>query len=259
MGNRILKEDIRTSKTVNAMNDFQFRCWAYLITYVDDYGRGSADAEILRGFVFPRLKRLRESDIERTLAELADLGAIHLYNVDGEPFFCLPNWGTHQRIQTKKSKFPAPPTDIHGNPPWVTVSHGESRLVTVGHGDPPPETNTIQSELESENESEFELESETNARAQNAARFEEFWTAYPKKVEKKKALAVWEKLKPDDVLFEQIMAGLNKAKNSKNWTKDEGQFIPHPTTWLNGARWNDELEVNADANNDPWATEKRSI
>ena len=47
MGNRMIKETIRTSRSVNNMTDFQFRVWVYLITYVDDYGRGSADSELL--------------------------------------------------------------------------------------------------------------------------------------------------------------------------------------------------------------------
>lgn len=130
MPNRIIKESIRTSKKVNALSDFQFRLWTYLITYVDDYGRGSADPEIIKGFVFPRRKRVSESDIQKTLAELADIGCILLYEVDGESYFCFPNWGEHQRVQTKKSKFPAP-DDKNTISPWVTVNHGDS----------PPESN----------------------------------------------------------------------------------------------------------------------
>ena len=112
------------------MTDFQFRCWTYLITYVDDYGRGSADPEILKGFVFPRRKRVTESDIEKTLAELAGIGCINLYIVDGESYFYFPNWGEHQRIQTKKSKFPEPTIEKNINSPYSTV----------GHGDLPPES-----------------------------------------------------------------------------------------------------------------------
>jgi len=141
MPNRLIKESIRTSKTINAMTDFQFRAWVYLITYVDDFGRGSADAEILKGFVFPRQKRLRETDIDKMLAELADMGAITLYTVDGDPFFCLPNWGAHQRIQTKKSKFPPPPAESDSDPPESMVTHGESPSSTVDHRDSPPESN----------------------------------------------------------------------------------------------------------------------
>ena len=129
MGNRILKDTIRTSKSVNTMTDFQFRLWVYLITYVDDYGRGSADPEILKGFVFPRRKGVTEASIEKALADLANSGSVILYEVDGEPYFCFPNWGDHQRIQTKKSRYPAP-------------IHGESQKVTVSHGESPPESNT---------------------------------------------------------------------------------------------------------------------
>ena len=123
MPNRIIKDSIRTSKTVNTMTDFQFRLWVYLITYVDDYGRGSADPELLKGFVFPRRKGVTESTIEKALLDLANSGSVLLYEVDGEPYFCFPNWSDHQRIQTKKSKFPAPDD---GNSRWVTVGHGES-------------------------------------------------------------------------------------------------------------------------------------
>ena len=139
MGNRIIKDTIRTSKTVNVMTDFQFRLWVYLITYVDDYGRGSADPEILKGFVFPRRKGVTEASIEKALADLANSGSVILYEVDGEPYFCFPNWSDHQRIQTRKSKYPAP---IDGEMKKSTVSHGESRKVTVSHGESPPESNT---------------------------------------------------------------------------------------------------------------------
>lgn len=128
MPNRLIKETIRTSKKINSLSDFEFRAWTYLITYVDDYGRGSADPELLKGFVFPRRKEVREQDIQKALAALERTGSILLYEVAGEPYFCFPNWSQHQRIQTKKSKFPAP------------SDSDMSRWVTVGHGEPPPES-----------------------------------------------------------------------------------------------------------------------
>lgn len=128
MPNRLIKEGIRTSKKINSLSDFEFRTWAYLITYVDDYGRGSADPELLKGFVFPRRKEVREQDIRKALEALERTGSIFLYEVAGEPYFCFPNWSKHQRIQTKKSKYPAPSdSDI-------------SRWFTVNHREPPPES-----------------------------------------------------------------------------------------------------------------------
>ena len=151
MGNRMIKETIRTSRSVNSMTDFQFRVWVYLITYVDDYGRGSADPELLKGLVFPRRKRLTESDLKKALADLAGMGCIRLYQVDGESYFCFPNWGKHQRIQSKRSRFPAPDE---------SEDFGDSPKVTESHGGFPPER-----ELETNIETELETEGETNARA----------------------------------------------------------------------------------------------
>lgn len=127
MPNRMIKESIRTSRSVNALNDFQFRLWLYLITYVDDYGRGSADPELIKGMVFPRRKGVTENQIRDALAVLASAGMVILYEVGGEPYLYFPKWGDHQRIQTKTSKFPDP-TDGNEIPPESTVSHGESPL-----------------------------------------------------------------------------------------------------------------------------------
>ena len=103
MPNRIIKEAIRTSKDVNNLNDFQFRVWAYLITYVDDYGRGSADPELLKGLVFPRRKGITERQIGDALSVLASNGMVTLYNVDGEPYFYFPAWEKHQTVRAAKS------------------------------------------------------------------------------------------------------------------------------------------------------------
>jgi hypothetical protein len=70
--------------------------------------------------------------------------------------------------------------------------------------------------------------------------FPEFWDAYPNKVKKQDARTVWAKLKPDDVLRSKIHAALEAQKRSELWARNGGEYVPHPTTWLNGARWEDE-------------------
>ncbi|WP_236233664.1 phage replication protein [Pseudomonas tohonis] len=74
--------------------------------------------------------------------------------------------------------------------------------------------------------------------------FDQFWAEYPNKTCKAKAKAKWEKLEVNQALFDQIMAGLRLQRASTAWVKDNGQYIPHPTTWLNGERWNDEVRTN---------------
>lgn len=71
--------------------------------------------------------------------------------------------------------------------------------------------------------------------------FDSFWAAYPKKVAKTNAMKAWVKLMPDEDTVEKIMSGLYVWKHSEEWTRDDGRFIPHPATWLNGRRWEDEV------------------
>jgi hypothetical protein len=70
--------------------------------------------------------------------------------------------------------------------------------------------------------------------------FDEFWAQYPKKRSKGQAEKTWVKLKPDEQLFKAIMAGLERAKPSVEWQKNNGQYIPYPSTWLNAKGWEDE-------------------
>lgn len=224
MPNRIIKDSIRTSKSVNTMTDFQFRLWVYLITYVDDYGRGSADPELLKGFVFPRRKGITESTIEKALLDLANSGSILLYDVDGESYFCFPNWGDHQRIQTKRSKFPSP-------------SDGILKKSTVTHRDSPPESNPIRIQNPNPNPN-------PNPNT-HGADFEKLWSAYPRKEGKQKARAAFEKV---DVSLNILLEAIERQKKSPQWSKDNGQFIPHLATWLNGKRWEDQVNSAVDRN-----------
>jgi hypothetical protein len=70
--------------------------------------------------------------------------------------------------------------------------------------------------------------------------FNTFWQAYPKKVAKPQALKAFNKLKPDNQLLQQMLSAIEKQKKSPEWTKQSGQFIPYPGTWLNDYRWEDE-------------------
>ena len=76
--------------------------------------------------------------------------------------------------------------------------------------------------------------------------FDRFWTAYPRKVGKKPCAEAWKRLRMTDELFGRIMAGLQRDARSVQWTKDGGQYIPHPATWLRQARWEDETQTPAE-------------
>lgn len=86
-------------------------------------------------------------------------------------------------------------------------------------------------------------------------RFNEFWQVYPKKKAKVDCMKAWRQINPDAKLFEDIMAGLRRAMNSKEWKEQDGKFIPYPATFLRQGRWMDEYEEEVDR----WAAwEQRS-
>jgi hypothetical protein len=76
---------------------------------------------------------------------------------------------------------------------------------------------------------------------QNEVHFDQFWTEYPRKVAKKKAKQIWMRNKLGNGRFPKIMDALKKAKQTEQW--QEVRLIPHPTTWLNQERWDDDLDA----------------
>ena len=76
------------------------------------------------------------------------------------------------------------------------------------------------------------------ANAASVDGFAEFWEAYPKKTGKAAALKAWEKLKPKPL--EACLIALAWQRHSEQWTKDGGQYVPNPSTYLAQGRWMDE-------------------
>lgn len=76
--------------------------------------------------------------------------------------------------------------------------------------------------------------------------FDEFWNSYPKKTNKFKAQQTFLKLIKSEKVFDEVMKGLKIQKESIQWRTENGKYIPHPTTWLNGRRWEDETIGNVE-------------
>ena len=70
--------------------------------------------------------------------------------------------------------------------------------------------------------------------------FEAFWSDYPRKVGKGAAVKAW-KAATRKTNPQAIRDGLRRQLPAM--TQQEPRFIPHPSTWLNGARWTDDPEA----------------
>lgn len=72
--------------------------------------------------------------------------------------------------------------------------------------------------------------------------FNEFWEAYPRRIGKKAARSSWDRA-TRSATPEAILAALRAAL--PELSKKDAQYIPHPTTWLNQGRWEDETSKAA--------------
>lgn len=76
------------------------------------------------------------------------------------------------------------------------------------------------------------------------ARFEMFWAAYPRHEAKSVALKSWSRLEATVMtaaLFDRILAAVEARKETDQWQRDGGRYIPQASVWLNQERWEDEL------------------
>lgn len=69
--------------------------------------------------------------------------------------------------------------------------------------------------------------------------FDLFWQAYPRKAGKGDARSAFDKAMTKGVTLTKILAAVAEQKGSQEWS--DPQYIPHPSTWLNQERWDDEL------------------
>lgn len=74
------------------------------------------------------------------------------------------------------------------------------------------------------------------------ADFETFWKEYPRKTGKGAAKRAFEKALQKGVNLESLVSAVRRQKCGSQWTRDGGQYIPHPATWLNQERWEDEVD-----------------
>ena len=161
MPNRIIKESICRSETVNALSWFEEVLFTRLIVACDDYGRFDGRPAIIKGFCFP-LKDVTAKDIGKALNKLVAVGLVGVYEAQGQPVLQLSTWEKHQQIRAKKSKYPAPEETCN-----QMIANDSNRprnpIQSESNPNPNPNRNTDAPVFD------------------GVVCFEEFWAAYPSK------------------------------------------------------------------------------
>lgn len=220
MPNRIIREGILTSDRIEQLDAPAEVFYRRLMSKVDDHGLYDARPSILRSSLYPlRVDRVREADIARWIAACEKAGVIALYQHDGKPYLQMLDTRWQARSEPKYPLPTAPgvkPMQAADNSCAQPLSTAPVFGVGVGVVVDTPKAPTG-----------------------TGGRFDEFWKAYPSKTGKDAARKEFEKRKPDAALLAQMLAAIEAQKSSAKWTKDAGQYIPNPATWLNQGRWQD--------------------
>lgn len=226
---RMLSASISGSRKLSKVSHFEALLFTWLIPHCDEYGRTEAEPYLVFGNVVPHMGKSIKT-VEKSLENLEKVGLILLYSVENDKFLEIINWDDHQNFRNDR------PRVMHCPPP-------PSQNRQVGMTLDIPLTGKAKAEATNlpGNEMKVNEMKRNEERKMLAQNFEVFYGAYPRKVSKQKTLQSWNKIKPDADLQTKILTAVQNHKESEQWTKDDGKFIPHPTTWLNQARWEEVM------------------
>lgn len=239
MPNRILRESICRSDSIDQLSWFEEAFFYRLIVNADDYGRFDGRPAIIRGSCFP-LKDVRFSQIDSAIEKLASVNMIYTYEIDGRTYIQIVNWGEYQQVRSKKSKYPAPLNCENENLISNDIKCNQMISdVTVIQSNPNPNTNPNPNPNIYSATSLLDVK-ESDILSPLESWFITFWNAYPRKSDKKKAHDKFVKVCKSEELFNKIMNGVNNTVIPKATADGTTKYIPLATTWLNGERWEDE-------------------
>jgi len=209
---RMLQNRISKSKKMAGLsNDTVRLLYTWMLPHLDVNGNFYADPIMVNNLVFTRLGHSVKV-ISSALDELSDKGLIVRYHINGEIYLNYPDFLEKQPYLNAARE---------GLPDIPTLT--EESLVS--------NSGVI---------AEFSLLSKVKISKENINDgFDEFWKAYPRKVNKREAAQKWKTKKHPPLA--DILKILEKHKNTNAWKKDDGKFIPYPSTWLNKERWEDEI------------------
>ena len=109
MPNRILKESICTSLSIDSLRPQEETLFYRVIVNCDDFGRMEAAPSILRSKCFPlKIDSIRNQLIAGWLQSLALAGMVKVYQNNGHFYLALLSWDKHQQIRAKRPKYPGP-------------------------------------------------------------------------------------------------------------------------------------------------------
>lgn len=155
MPNRILKESICVSDTIDTLSWFEEVLFYRLIVNCDDYGRFDGRVNIIKNRLFPLKDGLTAKAVKDGINRLSTVGLVTLYEFEGRPYLQLVTWNDHQSIRARKSKYPAIADSVNASESrCMQMQANEIKCIQMQADASKCFRNPIQSESESKSESE---------------------------------------------------------------------------------------------------------
>ena len=221
-----------------------------LFSLADDEGRGNANPVYIRSKIFPHTaEKVRMTDVETALSEIAQSMSITFYVVNGRQYYALTHWNDWQKIDRPAPSKCPPPEDSE---PFDESSTNVRRIFDESSTNDrrafDESSTSVRENCDANKNKNMNMNINMKENTQKkggvgGGRFSDFWSVYPKKFAKAEAEKAWNKLNPTDELVEKIIADVKRRTSSQEWTKENGQFIPYPATYLNKRRFDDEVYV----------------
>jgi hypothetical protein len=225
-----IKPEFFTSEDIVALSPFARLLYIALWCEADKEGRLVWKPKTFKMRYLPA----DDLDIAALCQELTAAGLVVLY---GEGYALIPSFTAHQHINPRESASQIPSPDA-----------STTRAPRVG---------TRQSR---DSDAQGGREGKGREGIRDASRdddhdslFDEFWSAYPRKVGKDAARKAFAKRKADASLLASMVSAIASQGLRARCERGEEQYVPHPSTWLNEGRWQDE---GAAVNDDPYGLKK---
>ena len=156
----------------------------------------------------------------------------------------LRKYAVRDRDAPPPVKLGTPPQEILGTPPQEILEENNTSKNSTSIEDPPivPPTGGQRPRRKKEPRAAPDWKPE---------RFAGFWSFYPRTENKQKAMDAWDRLRPSDELIARIGKALLVLRQTRDW--QEGVGIPHASTFLNNARWEDADGLTIQAPRVGWA------
>jgi hypothetical protein len=219
---RMINKSISDSRGFASLTPESAVLFCMILPHLNSYGKLNGGHGYIKDEVCPRISYLTEKNIKKCLAEINAKTNIKWFEHEGRFWVHSTSFlEKHQQLSTDKLGKDLLP------------SYSGVTLELLPH------------EVEVEGKEEVEKEGKDFSSSADDAcgPFDDFWKAYPRKVGKGDAEKAWKKIKEPATTLKAIIASLEWQKSGDQWTKNNGEYIPHPATYLNQRRWEDEPPV----------------